>query len=241
MTRRLLVVDDDKQMVRTLVDVVRLHGWEADGAYSGEAAVDAVRERDYAIVLMDVRMTGINGLEAFRAMKAVRPGVRVILMTAYTATEILAEAEREGALRILSKPVALAGLIEVLELATAESRCVLVVDDDAAFLQTLAKVLEQNGYATFTARTLDDALGMLESASPAAVVLDLRLNGVTAPETVLAIKHVSPSVALILCSGYGAALDETTSSMPPRLIHASLHKPFSPNALLEILNEVFAA
>jgi two-component system response regulator HydG len=241
MTRRLLIVDDDKQMVRTLVDVVRLHGWEADGAHSGEAAVDAVRERDYAVVLMDVRMTGINGLEAFKAMKAVRPGVRVILMTAYTATEILAEAEREGTLRILSKPVALAGLIEILKAATVVSRGVLVVDDDAAFLKTLRSVLEQNGYATFTAATLDEALGKLETTSPGAVVLDLRLNGITAPETVLAIKHVSPSVALILCSGHGAALEDATSSMSPRLIHASLHKPFSPNALLEILNEVFAA
>jgi DNA-binding NtrC family response regulator len=228
-------------MVRTMVDVVRLHGWEADGVYSGEAAVEAVSERDYAVVLMDVRMTGINGLEAFKAMKRVRPSVRVILMTAYTATEILAEAEREGALRILSKPVALEGLIEVLKQATAESRCVLVVDDDAAFLKTLRKVLEQNSYATFTARTLGDALEMLESASPGAVVLDLRLDGITAPETVLAIKHVSPSVALILCSGHAAALDETTSSMAPRLIHASLLKPFSPDALLDILNEVFAA
>jgi DNA-binding NtrC family response regulator len=241
MTRRLLVVDDDKQMVRTLVDVVRLHGWEADGAHSGEAAVDAVRERDYAVVLMDVRMTGINGLEAFKAMKAVRPGVRVILMTAYTATEILAEAEREGALRILSKPVALGGLIEILKETTVASRGVLVVDDDTAFLKTLRKVLEQNGYATLTAGTLDEALGMLESTSPGAVVLDLRLDGITAPETVLAIKHVSPTVALILCSGHGAALEDATSSMSPRLIHASLHKPFSPNALLEILNEVFAA
>jgi two-component system response regulator HydG len=240
-THRLLVVDDDKQMVRTLVDVVRLHGWEADGAHSGEAAVEAVRERDYAVVLMDVRMTGINGLEAFKAMKAVRPGVRVILMTAYTASEILAEAEREGALRILSKPVALTGLIEILKQTTVVSRGVLVVDDDAAFLKTLRKVLEQNGYATFTAGTLDEALGMLESTSPGAVVLDLRLDGITAPETVLAIKHVSPSVALILCSGYGAALDETTSALSAPLIHASLHKPFSPNALLEILNEVFAA
>jgi DNA-binding NtrC family response regulator len=226
-------------MVRTLVDVVRLHGWEADGAYSGEAAVDAVREQDYAVVLMDVRMTGINGVEAFKAMKAVRPGIRVILMTAYTATEILAEAEREGALRILSKPVALAGLLDVLEQTTKESRCVLVVDDDAAFLLTLQMLLEQNGYSTFTAQNLDAALGMLESASPDAVVLDLRLNGFTPPETVLAIKHVSPSVALILCSGHSALLDETTTSMP-RLIHASLQKPFSPDALLGILNEVFS-
>jgi hypothetical protein len=46
---------------------------------------------------------------------------------------------------------------------------------------------------------------------------------------------------LILCSGHPAALDETMSSMPPRLIHASLHKPFAPDTLLHILDEVFAA
>lgn len=238
--RRILVVDDEKQMVKTLVDIIRLRGWEADGAYSGEAAVDAVRERDYAVVLMDVRMAGINGVEAFKAMKAARPGIRVILMTAYTTTEILEDAEREGALRILSKPVALTGLLEVLDQATQESRCVLVVDDDPAFLKTLRKLLEQNGYGTLTARTLDEALGMLESGVPTAVVLDLRLDGITAPETVLAIKRVSPSVALILCSGHPAQLDETVSSMAPRFIHASLHKPFPPGALLSILNEVFA-
>jgi DNA-binding NtrC family response regulator len=239
-TRRLLIVDDQEQMVRTLRDIVRLHGWESDAAYSGEAAVEAVRRREYAVVLMDVRMSGINGVEAFKAMKQLRPGIRVILMTAYTATELLDEAEREGAVRILAKPVALAGLIDVLERAISESRSVLVVDDDTAFLRTLRKLLEVNGYSALTAKNLDDAIEMLESKSPGAVVLDLRLNGITAPETVLAIKHVSPSVALILCSGYPAALDEATSSMPARLIHASLHKPFAPQALLNILNDVFA-
>ena len=239
--RRILIVDDEEQMVKTLGDIVRLHGWEADGAFSGEEAVECVRKRDYSVVLMDVRMAGITGVEALKAMKAIRSGIRVILMTAYTATEILAEAEREGALRILSKPVALAGLLVVLEQATRESRCVLIVDDDAAFLRTLRELLEQNGYGTLAAETLDEALEMLESGFPAAVILDLRLDGVTAPQTVLAIKRVSPSVALILCSGHAAALDETVSSLPPRLIHASLHKPFAPDTLLNILDEVFAA
>jgi len=238
---RVLIVDDERLMVKTLGDIVRLHGWEADGAYSGESAVEAVRGKEYAVVLMDIRMTGINGVEAFKAMKEIRPDIRVVLMTAYTATEVLAEAEREGAVRILSKPVALAGLIEVLEQASLNLRSVLVVDDDAAFLRTLSRLLEHNGYSTLTANNLDDAIEMLETQSPGAVVLDLRLEGVTAPETVLAIKHVSPSVALILCSGYPAALDAATSAMPARLIHASLHKPFAPSALLGLLNDVFAS
>ena len=67
--RRILIVDDEKQMVRTLADIVRLNGWEPDGAYSGEAAVEAVRKRNYSVVLMDVRMAGITGVEALKAMK----------------------------------------------------------------------------------------------------------------------------------------------------------------------------
>ena len=79
---RILIVDDERLMVKTLGDIVRLHGWEADGAYSGESAVEAVRGKEYAVVLMDIRMTGINGVEAFKAMKEIRPDIRVVLMTA---------------------------------------------------------------------------------------------------------------------------------------------------------------
>ena len=61
-------------MVRTLIDIVRLQGWNPDGAHSGEEAVEAVRENAYQAVLMDVRMAGINGVDAFKAMKALRPG-----------------------------------------------------------------------------------------------------------------------------------------------------------------------
>ena len=87
MTRRILIVDDDRQMVRTLSDIVRMHGWEPSGAYSGEAAVEEVRKESYSAVLMDVKMAGINGVTAFREMKRFRPNIRVVLMTAYATIE----------------------------------------------------------------------------------------------------------------------------------------------------------
>ena len=89
---------------------MRLQGWNPDGAHSGEEAVEAVRANAYHAVLMDVRMAGINGVDAFKAMNA-RPEIKVILMTAYTAADIIADAEREGAIKVLSKPVVLSGLL----------------------------------------------------------------------------------------------------------------------------------
>src|SRR5258705_11824591 len=96
---------------------------------------------------MDVKMAGINGVEAFKAMKALRPEIKGILMTAYTAADIIADAEREGALKVLSKPVVLSGLLEMLEQTRREHKPVLIVADNAAFLANLSELLTGKGYA----------------------------------------------------------------------------------------------
>ena len=240
MTRRVLIVDDDRHMVRTLTDILRLSGWNPDGAHSGEEAVEAVRKQPYQAVLMDVKMAGINGVEAFKAMKALRPEIKVILMTAYTAADIIADAERAGALKVLSKPVVLSGLLEMLEQTRKEQKPVLIVADDAAFLANLGHLLTDKGYVTLVADSLDEALETLEKKSPAAVVLDLRLDGIRSDDTVVAIRRVSPGVALILCNGRNCRPDQP-ELLEGRLINASLQKPFPPARLIEILDDFFAA
>lgn len=240
MSGEILIVDDDRHMVRTLSDIVRLQGWNPDGAYSGEDAVEAVRKHAYDAVLMDVRMAGINGVEAFKEMKQVRPGIKVILMTAYTAANIIADAEREGALKVLSKPVVLSGLLEMLEEARSDVKPVLVVADDSAFLTNLRELLTDRGYLTLSANSLEDALRTLEEKSPAAVVLDLRIDGISTDDSVVAIRRVSPGVALILCNGQMCKADHP-ELLEGRLIHASLQKPFTPARLLEILDAIFAS
>lgn len=239
MSRRILVVDDDRHMVRTLSDIVRLQGWSPEGAHSGEEAVEAVRRNGYQAVLMDVRMAGINGVDAFKAMKALRPEIKVILMTAYTAADIIADAEQAGALKVLSKPVVLSGLLEMLEQTGKDVKPVLIVADDAAFLSNLRDMLTERGYLTLIAESLDDALVTLEKKSPAAVVLDLRLDGINQDDSVVAIRKVSPGVALILCNGRACKADQP-ELIEGRLIHASLQKPFPPARLIEILDEIFA-
>jgi len=238
--RRILIVDDDRLMVRTLRDILSLRGWETDGVHSGEEAVAAVRVNEYAVVLMDVRMSGMTGVEALREMRALRPDLRVILMTAYAATELLAQAERDGALHVFPKPVELERLMDTLDAVIADARCVLIVDDDADFLRTLADLVAARGYGTLRAGTLDEALALLQAQLPRAVMLDLRLDGLEPRENVLAIKSVSPAVALILYSGYPLALAQTTGSLPPKFIRGVLQKPFPPDRVFELLDAIFA-
>jgi DNA-binding NtrC family response regulator len=238
MKRRILVVDDDRFMVRTLCDVLRLQGWEASGAFSGEEAIRAVREGNYPVVLMDIKMPGMDGVAAFKAIKRHRPGIRVVLMTAYTAQELINEAEREGVMRVLPKPVALGPLLELLDASLQAERPVLVVDHDRPFLNSLSDVLQVRGYATRSANTLDAAVEALEGSQPTAVLLHLTLDSIEPRDSVIAIHEMSPAVALILYSGHSRLLDEAKVSLPSDWVYAYLQKPFPVERLTALLDEL---
>lgn len=105
MPGRALVVDDDRMLARTLGEILELKGWRVQVATSGADAVNVAAREDFDVVLMDIRMPGMDGVDALKAMKASKPGIRVILMTAYTAEERIGEAHRAGVVRVLSKPV----------------------------------------------------------------------------------------------------------------------------------------
>jgi len=100
----ILVVDDDKghrTMLRTL-----LGGWgyAVDEADDGSRAIEKVHERPYDLVLMDVRMVEVSGLEALPAVKQYNPSIPVIIMTAYSSVETAVEALKKGAYDYLTKP-----------------------------------------------------------------------------------------------------------------------------------------
>jgi two-component system, NtrC family, response regulator HydG len=113
MTRRVLVVDDDRHMVKTISAILDRQGWASTGAFSGEEAVAVAvgAEPRFRAVLMDVRMPGMNGVEATQAIRAAHPCTPVILMTAYAAQDVLAEARASGVVTIMPKPLAWPKLI----------------------------------------------------------------------------------------------------------------------------------
>jgi len=103
--RTILVVDDDhahRIMLRTL-----LSGWgylihEAD---DGETAIAAVRNQPFDLILMDIRMLKVSGLEALVEIKAFNPAIPVMIMTAYASLETAVEAVKKGAYDYLQKPL----------------------------------------------------------------------------------------------------------------------------------------
>lgn len=114
---RILVVDDDQEMIHTLKDVLRLKGWEPAGAGSGEQAIEALNQEPFHLVLMDFRMAGLDGVAALKRIRVQHPTLPVLLMTAHASREVIMEAEAQGAVRVLQKPVEPAVLLQTVELS----------------------------------------------------------------------------------------------------------------------------
>jgi two-component system response regulator HydG len=101
----IMVVDDDpahRTMLRTLLAQWGYQIFEAD---DGSTAIEKVQQRAYDLILMDVRMLRVSGLEALDKIKSYNPAIPVIIMTAYSSVETAVEALKKGAYDYLTKPL----------------------------------------------------------------------------------------------------------------------------------------
>lgn len=109
---RVLLVDDEEELVSTLKERLILRGIEADGVITGTDALNRIRDAEFDVVVLDVKMPGMDGLKVMREIKTMRPSMQVILLTgrgSETESEI---GIKEGAFDYLVKPVNIEELIK---------------------------------------------------------------------------------------------------------------------------------
>jgi FixJ family two-component response regulator len=102
--RLVLIVDDEKNIRLTLALALEQLNLPVDTAVNGEEALKKLAEKAYALMLLDLRMPGIDGLEVLRRVPEIRPDVKVIIITAWGSIEAAVEAMKLGAVDFLQKP-----------------------------------------------------------------------------------------------------------------------------------------
>lgn len=113
---RILVIDDEAVLRGLLQDMLAAFGYDADVAENGAAGVSRFRERDYATVITDLLMPGMNGLEVVTALRTIDPLINIILLTG-SAPSLTAARAREMGVTLLHKPIALGDLKTAVDAA----------------------------------------------------------------------------------------------------------------------------
>jgi CheY-like chemotaxis protein len=109
-----LIVDDDYEMGESLGDVLEARGLIIEKVTSGLAALDKVKQNGFDAALIDLKMPQLNGVETYRRMKQLSPKIKIIMMTAYSGEELVAEALKTGEL-CLYKPLNIDQVVDQLQ------------------------------------------------------------------------------------------------------------------------------
>jgi two-component system response regulator (stage 0 sporulation protein F) len=114
MSKKILIVDDQKGVRRLLEELFKKDEWIVMTASDGREALECVREFKPDIILMDMKMPNINGLEASKQILALYPQMSIIMMTAYGEMDVIKDALKAGVKKCITKPFDIMNLKEMV-------------------------------------------------------------------------------------------------------------------------------
>jgi DNA-binding NtrC family response regulator len=198
-TTRLLLVDDEASLRLTLAANLELEGFEVVEAESAERALELLESDGIQLVLSDVRMPGMNGVDLFRRIKTVRPGIPVVFMTAFAVEDLVQAAVREGAFAVLPKPCDPTAVAQTL-LRAARGAMVLVVDAPGP-AEGLALGLRDLGLRAQAVTDGEQAMRLAGGGKVDVCTVEMVLGAISGPELMQRLKAMDPSIAIIAVSG----------------------------------------
>ncbi len=196
----ILVVDDHHGMLITLTDILRDEGYQVAAAESGIAAIELCQQNEFDVVLMDVKMPGLNGVEALRRIKDYITNTRVIMMSAYYADEIKQESLRAGAVAFLQKPINVEAVIKIVE--QVEQPSILLVSEDEREMSTLMSYLNRHNYRAYATQDIKELISLTRQIHFSVIITDTNIVSKDGKEILQVLKEVTPRSLLIV-------LDET--------------------------------
>jgi DNA-binding NtrC family response regulator len=119
---RILVVDDEEVVRLALARVLSSEHCKVEAAWNGADALREIERHSFDVVLLDLRMPGMDGISVLKAIKEKRPEIEVIVVTGYPSLETAKEAIRHGAYDYLAKPVEPDRIINVAHSAVLQKR-----------------------------------------------------------------------------------------------------------------------
>jgi DNA-binding NtrC family response regulator len=237
----ILVVDDDTRLLALLSDTLTAIGYRVTPAADGAVALEYLKQGQFDLVIADIKMPGIDGLQLFKKVRRHFPETPVLII-AGSSRDMISSISSDG---FLTKPFRISQIEELIENTLAAKagerlqrrRKVLIVDSDRALRQALSTALSESRYVPFSVGDSGDALRELEKGEFDAVISDDRL---AVGNSRLLLKRIGgeyPSLPVIL-TGDGEPEAESMTVETETPVRGYLKKPIDTRDMIELLNRV---
>jgi CheY-like chemotaxis protein len=202
---RVMVVDDDPMLLSLLSDTLDTIGYRSTSAPDGESALRLLKDGSVDMIISDINLPGMDGLELLRRVKETSPELPVILITGVSMNGIRARAYREGADGFLDKPFRITVIESMMQRLLKHKNLsgakVLVIDDNPEHRNAIMDLLAEFSFTAIVASNANEALEMIRDHRIDVVVTDLVMPGGNGIELARTVKQISPSAHIIICSG----------------------------------------
>lgn len=231
---KILLVDDEADLRLTLAANLELDGFEVIEADCGEQALEILSRQSVDVVLTDIRMPGINGVELFQAIKRRHPDTPVVLTTAFALEDLVRGALRDGAFTMLPKPSGVPLVIATLTRA-ARRPAVLIVDGPQGDVRPTTDALNALGVRAATAADEDAALAIVSAGRADVCVIDLQVGRGSSADIVARLRAAGPNVAVIAAATIDAV--SLVQRAAAAGAFACLIKPLEPREVAQVVAE----
>jgi DNA-binding NtrC family response regulator len=238
----ILIVDDNISLGKTMSLILGRKGYAVSITKDGAEAIERVKERPFDIIFMDIKMPLMDGVEAYKKIKKIRPEAVVVMMTAYAVEDLIQEALQEGAYGIVYKPLDIEKVVALSERVKEikQGMLILVVDDDPGTCTTLKNILTQKGYKVDIAHTGEKAIAIVQEDGYEVIFIDMKLPTINGLETYLAIREIDPEVIVIMLTAYRQEVVDLVEEALNNTAYACLYKPLEMEELLRLVEEIWA-
>ena len=238
-----LVVDDNRELAENIAEILELEGIDSTIAIDGASALSALRKSRFDMVITDIRMPGMNGVELVRAIRNQWPAMLVVVMSAYSSDATLDEAVAAGALDVLFKPVDLEVVVKLIHRLATQRAPILVVEDDRHLRINLTELLMgETDSVPYAVADLATARRLLDDVKFRVAIVDVRLpdgDGLAFGRDLL--ERFGDDFSLLHITAFSDDVhDDRPESQDSESAVSVLEKPFAPSQLLAFVKRMSA-